>query len=89
MSNPTPHWYEIPITVLPYGRIQFTITDGGLGDDDLTANGVIVDQGGPGVPIVVSAIPTTTQGPLFALGGLLLLLSIWVLRKRETTPPLR
>jgi hypothetical protein len=30
--------------------ITITLVDGGLGDDDLTANGVIVDQGGPGNP---------------------------------------
>lgn len=95
-SNPVPHWYELPLTLAQSypgmgisNVIRFTITDGGLGDDDLTANGTIVDQGGPGVPIVVSTIPTTTKGPLFALGGLLLLLGIWVLRKRQTAPPPR
>jgi hypothetical protein len=30
--------------------IQIPLVDGGLGDDDLTANGVIIDQGGPGNP---------------------------------------
>ena len=29
--------------------ITITLVDGGLGDDDGTANGVIVDQGGPGI----------------------------------------
>jgi len=32
----------------PPNVIRITLQDGGLGDDDLTANGVIVDQGGPG-----------------------------------------
>ena len=27
--------------------VNLSITDGGLGDDDLTANGTIVDAGGP------------------------------------------
>jgi uncharacterized repeat protein (TIGR01451 family) len=30
--------------------ITITLVDGGLGDDDGTANGVIVAQGGPGIP---------------------------------------
>jgi uncharacterized repeat protein (TIGR01451 family) len=30
--------------------ITITLVDGGLGDDDGAANGVIVDQGGPGIP---------------------------------------
>jgi hypothetical protein len=48
-SNTVPHWYTIPATVQG-NKITFTISDGGLGDDDLTANGVIVDVGGPGWP---------------------------------------
>lgn len=32
----------------PPNVIRITLQDGELGDDDLTANGVIVDQGGPG-----------------------------------------
>ena len=32
----------------PANVIRITLQDGGLGDDDLTANGVIVDQGAPG-----------------------------------------
>jgi hypothetical protein len=30
--------------------ITITLEDGGLGDDDCIENGVIVDQGGPGIP---------------------------------------
>ncbi|MCK9469445.1 MAG: YncE family protein, partial [Porticoccaceae bacterium] len=52
--GPTPtdgsyHWYQLP-AVIAGNTATFSITDGGLGDDDLTANGIIVDQGGPGVP---------------------------------------
>jgi hypothetical protein len=47
-SNTAPHWYAIPATTIG-NTITFTITDGGLGDDDLIANGTVVDQGGPGV----------------------------------------
>jgi hypothetical protein len=42
-------WIQIPMTVVgPPNVTRITLQDGGLGDDDLTANGVIVDQGGPG-----------------------------------------
>jgi hypothetical protein len=47
-DNPAPHWYVLPATIAG-NTATFTITDGGLGDDDLIANGTIVDQGGPGV----------------------------------------
>ncbi|RCV64998.1 protein of unknown function DUF11 [Methanophagales archaeon] len=44
-------------------EITITLVDGGWGDDDDIANGVIVDQGGPGVPpmlaIEKSSSPTT------------------------------
>jgi Putative Ig domain/Calx-beta domain len=48
-SNATPHWYQLPATIAG-STATFSITDGGLGDDDLQANGTIIDQGGPGVP---------------------------------------
>jgi len=42
-------WIQIPMTVVgPPNVITITLVDGGLGDDDGLANGVIVDQGGPG-----------------------------------------
>jgi hypothetical protein len=48
-ANTTPHWYVLPATITG-NTVTFSITDGGLGDDDLAANGGIVDQGGPGTP---------------------------------------
>jgi hypothetical protein len=56
-ANPTPHWYDIATqTEDPDVRIAFnsnaigfmviTLKDGAIGDDDLTANGTIVDPGG-------------------------------------------
>lgn len=52
--GPTPddrssHWYTIPSSVNG-NAITFTITDGGIGDDDLMMNGAIVDLGGLGIP---------------------------------------
>jgi hypothetical protein len=46
-GDPAPHWYVLPAAI-GGNQATFSITDGGLGDDDLTANGTIVDQGGPG-----------------------------------------
>jgi len=42
-------WVQIPMTIVgPANVIMIRLVDGGLGDDDQAANGVIVDQGGPG-----------------------------------------
>jgi len=48
----------------------FTIVDGGLGDDDLTVNGVIVDQGGPGLS--AQTVPTLSPWMLVVLGVMML-----------------
>jgi parallel beta-helix repeat protein len=51
VANPTPHWYQLPMTVVgPSNVIRITLVDGGLGDDDGDDNGTIVDDGGPGNP---------------------------------------
>jgi hypothetical protein len=54
--------------------VVFTITDGGQGDDDLAANGTIVDQGGPGAPAAGAGpiqTPTLSQWALMLLAALL------------------
>jgi len=49
--DPTDHWYQIGMGDNDGDNIvTITLTDGGLGDDDRTANGIIIDQGGPGWP---------------------------------------
>jgi hypothetical protein len=51
--GPTPYskgrsiWYAPRNLSINGNRISYTITDGQLGDDDLQANGVIKDPGGP------------------------------------------
>ena len=51
-DDPTPHWYQIPVSDDDGDRIiVITLTDGGIGGDDLAANGVIVDDGGPSLPM--------------------------------------
>ena len=45
--------------------ITITLVDGGIGDDILTTDGMIVDQGGPGEP----PAPTSTPAPM-SVGGI-------------------
>jgi len=50
-TDPADHWYQLPMGDDDGDNvITITLVDGGLGDDDLTANGTIIDQGGPGQP---------------------------------------
>jgi hypothetical protein len=42
-----PHWYQIPISDEDCDRIiAVTLIDRGIGDDNIPANGAIVDGGG-------------------------------------------
>ena len=69
-ATPTSHWYPFAGAVISGNTITLTITDGGNGDDDLTANSVIVDPGGPGA---AAGVPTLPEWALLflalALGG--------------------
>ena len=71
-DNSTPHWYPLPVSIQG-NVITFSIVDGGLGDDDLTANGTIVDQGGPGGGGGggATSVPTLSEWAMFALVMLL------------------
>lgn len=51
-DTPLPHWYQIPLGSNDGDNvITIQLQDGGVGDDDLTANGIILDAGGPAIPI--------------------------------------
>ncbi|MCK4528462.1 S8 family serine peptidase, partial [candidate division WOR-3 bacterium] len=52
VNNPQPErWYQILMGSNDGDNIiTITLQDGGIGDDDGVENGVIVDQGGPGIP---------------------------------------
>ncbi|MCZ7384959.1 MAG: right-handed parallel beta-helix repeat-containing protein [Candidatus Methanoperedens sp.] len=50
VTNATPHWYNIS-AVINGNNLTVTLIDGGLGDGDLAANGVIVDPSGPSFPM--------------------------------------
>jgi hypothetical protein len=86
-GNTAPHWYVLPAT-LAGSVATFTITDGLQGDDDLTANGTIVDQGGPGVPgggpgSGPIQTPTLSEWALMMLAMLVLLGGIGRVRRRR------
>ncbi|WP_422843684.1 choice-of-anchor U domain-containing protein [Acidovorax sp. M2(2025)] len=72
-SEPAPHWYILPATIAG-ATVTFSITDGGLGDDDLAANGTIVDPGGIGY--LVSPVPVLSAGAVWLLALMLVLLAV-------------
>ncbi|MBX3671753.1 MAG: IPTL-CTERM sorting domain-containing protein [Burkholderiales bacterium] len=80
-TNPAPHWYVLPATIAG-NSVTFTITDGQLGDDDLAANGTIVDQGGPGTPGSAVAVPTLSEWAMLLLAGLVMLAGMGAVRRR-------
>lgn len=82
-GNATPHWYALPATISG-ASVRFNITDGGVGDDDLSINGSIVDQGGPGASDAagVTGIPTLSEWGMLMLTGLLALFGLRQMRRR-------
>ena len=81
-GNISPHWYQLP-AVTAANKATFSITDGGLGDDDLTANGTIVNQGGAGVSGGASPIPTISEWAFLTLAGLMGLFGMGAMRRRS------
>lgn len=84
----SPHWYEFTGTV-EYNvdgdakTVRVHVTDGGLGDADLEANGTIIDPIGPALPNP-AAIPTLGEWALILLA--LALVAIAVRRLRAGGP---
>ena len=83
-DDASPHWYPMPATISG-NTVTLTITDGSIGDDDLIANGSIVDPGGPAIPSRSGAavIPTLSQWCLFLLIGIMGALGIVVAQRRR------
>ena len=75
---PSPRWYTLPAAVAGT-VVTFTLTDGALGDDDLTANGAVVDAGGPGVG-AATAVPVG-DGLLWWLALGMLAVAAWQRRR--------
>lgn len=59
-ANPANHWHAFSGAVITGNTITLTIQDGGEGDNDLTANGVIQVLGGPAVLVETPPAPTQT-----------------------------
>jgi hypothetical protein len=90
LGNPTDHWYQIPMGDNDGDNvITIELTDGGLGDDDLTANGTIIEPGGPGYYIPVggeayAASKLVVLAPWIVFGAAIILGASRVLRRRST-----
>lgn len=86
-DNTTQHWYRIPATL--QGRVvSFVLRDGGLGDDDLLANGRVEDPSALVLPAVVgggtpAAIPSLSE---WAVALLSLMMGGLAIRLRRRKP---
>ncbi|MBZ4192704.1 MAG: Ig-like domain repeat protein, partial [Candidatus Contendobacter sp.] len=77
IADPTTHWYVMDGVIIAGNTLTYSVRDGGLGDDDLLANGRITDPAGPGIPALTlnGTLPTTGQvgvaykGTLIAVDG--------------------
>lgn len=86
-TNSTPHWYAYPGAVISGNTITLTVVDGQLGDDDLQANALILDPGGPallaaGAGGAATAIPTLSEWGRIVLVLLVAALAWRMLRQR-------
>ena len=81
-GNAVPHWYQLP-ALINANTVTLTIIDGGLGDDDLLANGSIVDQGGPAILRNDVAIPTLSEYGLLLLVAMMGALGIAIAHRRK------
>lgn len=87
-GNTTPSWYVLP-AAFSGNTVTFSITDGGLGDDDLAANGTVVDQGGPGIGGAAAAptpVPTLSQWMLALLAMLIMGAGLRRVARRSDPP---
>jgi len=62
-QNDLPDWYVLDGATIAGNIVTYTIQDGGYGDNDLTANGVIINLAGPAVSnfVLTGALPATGQ----------------------------
>ena len=79
-------WYQPPGAVVSGNTTSVVVTDGGQGDDDRAANGVIVDPSGPArVGAAPDATPIPALEPRMLAMAMLLMLAagLWNLRRRR------
>jgi hypothetical protein len=82
-----PHWYEFMFdgetggAEISSGVITLHFVDGRRGDDDLIANGIIVDQGVPGAKI--TSIPALDTWGILILFAFMTRSGFYVLRRRR------
>lgn len=77
-AEPSAHWYRVPATI-DGNTAVLQVTDGGLGDDDLTVNGRVVDPVGAAIGATSAHTVSTLSRP--ALLALLLML-VWLAQRR-------
>ncbi len=85
----TTTWYTMPGVTFGTANIagntiayaEFTLTDGQMGDDT-GADGRIVDQGGPGQPVAITAVPTMTEWGMIIFMVLAGFTAVYYLRGR-------
>lgn len=82
------HWYQMPAAQAVFApdrrSVTLSIQDGGVGDNDLTANQAIVDPGGPVVfDSNVAGVPALSKLSVIFMPGLLALMAFVSLRRRE------
>jgi hypothetical protein len=81
-SNGLSIWYLPNNLHIEGATVSYTVQDGGLGDDDLKANGTVRDPGGPVVMDGVD-IPTLDEVVLIGLAFALMYLGAAALRQRR------
>jgi ubiquitin len=83
LDNNVSHWYRFYGATFSGNTVTLTLTDGGDGDDDLSANSVIVDPGGPVFAPAAESIPTLAEWGKILLSALLALGTFGVMRRRQ------
>ncbi len=83
-------WYEFMFSngtgaTITANLISMVFVDGQRGDDDLTADGVIIDQGGPGQDPDVPA-PTLSEWGMILLSTLLMAVACLAIRRKKLAP---
>ncbi len=84
------HWYQMPVAQAVFApdrlSVTLTIQDGGVGDNDLAANGAIDDPGAPVVfgGAVTTGVPTLSQWGVLILSSLMAVFGIVQVRRRKS-----